>query len=58
MKEREPKYTAIVKEWLERAEAEDRAEDEQDGPDRRGDELPEELQRAETRLRKLREAAP
>ena len=56
MKEREAEYERIVKGWLEQAEATDRAEDEEFGEDRRGDELPEELQRAESRLRKLREA--
>jgi transposase len=56
MKEREAEYEKIVQGWLEQAEAIDQAEDEEFGKDRRGDELPEELQRAESRLRKLREA--
>jgi len=56
MKEREAEYEQIVQGWLEQAEAIDQAEDEEFGKDRRGDELPEELQRAESRLRKLREA--
>jgi transposase len=38
------------------ASATDAAEDEEFGADRRGDELPEELQRRDTRLRKIREA--
>jgi transposase len=38
------------------AEAIDAAEDAQFGAERRGDELPEELQRRETRMRKIREA--
>src|SRR4051794_20471581 len=38
------------------AQAIDAAEDAEFGADRRGDELPEELQRRETRLRKIREA--
>src|SRR5438034_4481089 len=38
------------------AEAIDREEDRRYGPDRRGDELPEELARRETRLKKIREA--
>jgi hypothetical protein len=38
------------------AERVDAEEDEQYGPDRRGDELPEELQRRESRLAKIREA--
>ena len=41
---------------LEEAEGTDRAEDELYGPDNRGDELPEELARRETRLERLREA--
>jgi transposase len=38
------------------ARATDAAEDEEFGADRRGDELPDELRRRETRLRKIREA--
>ncbi len=45
-----------VREMLERAEAIDREEDARYGADRSGDELPEELQRRETRLKKIREA--
>lgn len=41
---------------LAQAQAADDAEDEQHGADRRGDELPEELARRETRLQKIREA--
>jgi transposase len=41
---------------LAESEAVDAAEDEQHGPDRRGDELPGELARRETRLAKIREA--
>ena len=41
---------------LEQAQATDEAEDEQHGVDRRGDELPAELARRETRLQKIREA--
>jgi len=41
---------------LEKAQAADEAEDEQHGSDRRGDELPDELSRRETRLEKIREA--
>src|SRR6266851_3295502 len=56
VRERESEYAQIVAGWLRRAEEIDQAEDAEFGKDRRGDELPEELQRAETRLRKLREA--
>ncbi len=47
---------ARAKALLEKAEATDRAEDERYGPDRRGDELPAELARRETRLAAIREA--
>src|SRR5436309_12414882 len=47
---------ANVRALLEEAEAVDAAEDERYGPDRRGDELPEELQRREQRLARIREA--
>ncbi len=45
-----------AKAMLEDAEATDQAEDERYGPDRRGDELPEELARRESRLKRIREA--
>src|SRR5204863_7368678 len=41
---------------LAQAEAVDAAEDAEFGPDRRGDELPAELQRRESRLQRIREA--
>jgi transposase len=47
---------ANVRALLEEAEAVDAEEDERYGPDRRGDELPEELQRREQRLAWIREA--
>lgn len=47
---------ANVRALLKEAEAVDAEEDERYGPDRRGDELPEELQRREQRLAKIREA--
>ena len=47
---------ANVRALLEEAEATDAAEDERYGPDRRGDELPDDLQRREQRLRRIREA--
>ncbi|MCA1678366.1 MAG: IS1182 family transposase [Actinobacteria bacterium] len=43
-------------ELLEGAEQTDQAEDERFGPDRRGDELPDELARSESRLARIREA--
>ena len=52
----EPRVAAEVAEMFRRAEAIDAAEDAEYGPDRRGDEQPEELRRRESRLRKIREA--
>ena len=56
MSEREAALKAKVAELLARADAADEAEDAEYGEDRRGDELPEELQRAEGRLAKIRAA--
>src|SRR5439155_13805989 len=47
---------ANVAALFEEAEAVDTDEDERYGPDRRGDELPEELRRREQRLARIREA--
>jgi transposase len=47
---------AAVEALLADAEQTDQAEDERYGPERRGDELPSELARRETRLRRIREA--
>jgi transposase len=52
----EPRLAAEVAEWFRRAEEIDAAEDAKYGSDCRGDELPEELRRRESRLRKIREA--
>ena len=56
MSEREAALQAQVAELLARAQATDAAEDAEFGEDRRGDELPAELQRAEGRLAKIRAA--
>jgi IS5 family transposase len=56
MSEREAALQQQVAELLARAQAVDEAEDAEYGEDRRGDELPEELQRAEGRLAKIRAA--
>src|ERR1035437_5846616 len=56
MKEKQEQLRDEVKQLLEQAEAADAAEDGQYGKNRRGDELPEELQRRESRLRKIKEA--
>lgn len=56
MLEKEKQLKAEVKQLLEQAEAADAEEDARHGKDRRGDELPAELARRETRLKKIREA--
>ena len=56
MQEKERQIRAEVRELLAQAEAVDAEEDALYGADQRGDELPEELQRRETRLQKIREA--
>lgn len=56
MREVEPQLEAEVSALLRQAEAVDRAEDAEHGRKRRGDELPEELQRREGRLAKIQEA--
>jgi transposase len=56
MQEKDKQIRAEVKQLLEQAEAADAEEDQRHGKDRRGDELPEELQRRESRLKKIREA--
>jgi transposase len=56
MREKDQQIRAEVKQLLEQAEAADAEEDKLHGKDRRGDELPEELQRRESRLKKIREA--
>jgi len=45
-----------IKQLLEKSEAIDRQEDDKYGPGRRGDELPEELARRESRLKRIQEA--
>jgi Transposase DDE domain len=56
IQEQEKAIGQQVKEMLARAEAVDAEEDERYGKARAGDELPEELQRRETRLKRIREA--
>jgi len=56
MLEKERQLKAEVKQLLEQAEAADAEEDARYGKDRTGDELPAELERRETRLKKIREA--
>jgi len=56
MRETEERLRAEVDEMLRRAQETDVAEDRQYGKGKRGDELPEELARRESRLQKIREA--
>jgi transposase len=56
MREKQRQLREEVKDLLAQAEAADAAEDAEYGPDRRGDELPAELQRRESRLKRIREA--
>jgi len=52
----EKRLAEEIKQLLEKAQAIDRQEDDKYGADRRGDELPEELARRESRLKRIREA--
>ncbi|MGH8514733.1 MAG: transposase, partial [Gammaproteobacteria bacterium] len=56
MQEKERQIRAEVRELLAQAEAADAAEDAWYGAEQRGDELPAEFERRETRLQKIREA--
>jgi transposase len=56
MRDKQRQLRDEVKQLLAQAEATDAAEDAEHGADRRGDELPAELQRRESRLQRIREA--
>jgi len=56
MREKQQQLREEVNQLLAQAEAADAAEDGEYGKDRRGDELPAELQRRESRLQRIREA--
>jgi len=56
MLKEESRLKEEIKQLLEKAEAIDQQEDDEYGPDRRGDELPEELARRQNRLKRIREA--
>jgi transposase len=56
MRDKQRQLRDQVKQLLAQAEAADAAEDAEYGADRRGDELPAELQRRESRLKRIREA--
>jgi len=56
MQQAEKELAELVAGWLARAEAEDEAEDQEFGSDRRGDELPEWVKDKQERLRRIRAA--
>ncbi len=56
MQKQEERLQKEIAELLSKAQSADEAEDARHGPDARGDELPEELARRETRLAKIQEA--
>jgi transposase len=56
MEEKEKQLKAEVKQILEQAEATDKEEDTRYGKEQRGDELPAELERRETRRKRIKEA--
>ena len=56
MRDKQRQLREEVQQLLDQAEATDAAEDAEYGPDQRGDELPAELQRRESRLKRIREA--
>jgi hypothetical protein len=56
MQEEEKRLPGEVKKLLQEAEKADKEEDARCGRERSGDELPQELERRETRLEKIREA--
>jgi hypothetical protein len=56
MKQQQKALQKEIRQILQRAEAADRDEDQRFGPEMRGDELPAELARRETRLKKIQEA--
>ncbi|HXI13355.1 MAG TPA: IS1182 family transposase [Thermoanaerobaculia bacterium] len=56
MKKEEKRLADEIANLLKQAEQTDRKEDQEHGPDNRGDELPEELRRRETRLQAIKDA--
>lgn len=56
MKEAEPRLAAEVEQWLDNAAREDEEEDDEHGPDTRGDELPPWVANKKKRLEKIRAA--
>ena len=56
MKQKAPELAAEIAEWFAQAEATDQAEDDEFGPELRGDELPEWVANKQQRLAKMQEA--
>ena len=56
MKQEEKRLKQEIRDLLQQAESVDNDEDQQYGRDRRGDELPQELSRRQTRLKRIRQA--
>jgi len=56
MKKREPELAKLVAEWMEEAKSADDDEDEEHGPDRRGDELPDHIRQKMKKLLAMRKA--
>ena len=56
MQQEEKRLKQEIRALLQQAESMDAEEDQRYGPDRRGDELPEELARRQTRLKRIRQA--
>jgi hypothetical protein len=56
MKKEEKRLEEEIADLMRQAERADRKEDQEHGPENRGDELPEELRRRESRLQKIKEA--
>ena len=56
MKKLEPELAALVEEWMREANCADEAEDDEHGPGRRGDEMPEHIRQKMKKLLKMREA--
>lgn len=56
MKAQIPQFEAQIREWFQRAEAEDRSDDDKYGGDKRGDELPDWVNNKQCRLEKMKEA--
>ena len=56
MKKREPELAKLVADWMEEARSADDEEDEEHGPGRRGDELPEHIRQKMKKLLAMREA--